>query len=383
MHDTNSVKSPQKDQIILHPIAEAIEDIAQGKIIIVVDDEDRENEGDFVLAAEKTTADHINFMSIHGRGLHCVPLPERRCDELKLHPMVGNNTDPKGTAFTVSVDLLGHGVTTGISAADRAKTILAIMDEKTTPEQLGRPGHVFPLRAKKGGVLRRPGHTEAAVDLSVLAGLKPGGVIVEIMNDDGTMARLPQLMKIAQKHDLKIISIQDLIAYRLQNESLIRRIDSFPVKTIFGEFEMIAYEQTTNRQIHFVLKLGEWTAGEAVPVRVKSSNTYYDLFNSLQKGENPQLQKVSDILHTHGKGCIVFINNITNNEMVLEKLRNFKEMSVSESLNPIAMDEKDYGIGAQIIHDLGISKLQLITQKPSVKRNLTGYGLEISDYIQL
>ncbi|MDO5510122.1 MAG: 3,4-dihydroxy-2-butanone-4-phosphate synthase [Weeksellaceae bacterium] len=383
MHGTNSVKTQSTEGIKLHPITDAIEDIAQGKMVIVVDDEDRENEGDFVLAAEKATPEHINFMSIHGRGLHCVPLPESRCDELKLHPMVGNNTDPKGTAFTVSVDLLGHGVTTGISASDRAKTIQAIMDEETTPEQLGRPGHIFPLRAKKGGVLRRPGHTEAAVDLSILAGLKPGGVIVEIMNDDGTMARLPQLVKIAEKHDLKLISIQDLIAYRLQNESLITRMDSFTVNTHYGSFEMIAYKQTTNGQIHFVLKLGDWGKNEAVPVRVKSTNTYYDLFNALLKGENPQLQRVVDILQQKGKGAIVFINNISNNEIVLEKLRNFKELASGSGANPLPPDQKDYGIGAQIIHDLGISKLHLITQQPNVKRNLSGYGLEIESYIKL
>lgn len=381
MQDTSS---QVLTEIVLNTIPEAIEDIKNGKIIIVVDDEDRENEGDFVVAAELITPELINFMSIHGRGLHCVPLPEQRCDELKLHPMVGKNTDPKGTAFTVSVDLLGHGVTTGISAADRSKTIQALMNDMTTPEQLGRPGHVFPLIAKKGGVLRRPGHTEAAVDLTQLAGLKPGGVIVEIMNPDGSMARLPQLIEIAQKFDLKIVTIQDLIAYRLENESLIERIEEFPIKTIFGDFNLISYRQKTNEQIHFAMIKGEWKIDDAVPVRVKSTNSYYDLFSALQFGETPLLQNITNILHQEGKGAIVFINNISDADLVEAKLEHFKNYQTGSLQNPLLQtDDKDYGIGAQIIKDLGIKNIQLITQNPQKKKNLSGYDLEIVDYIPL
>ncbi|MDO5655805.1 MAG: 3,4-dihydroxy-2-butanone-4-phosphate synthase [Flavobacteriaceae bacterium] len=379
MQDT--VKKVEKD-ILINTIPEAIEDIRQGKIVIVVDDEDRENEGDFVAAAELITPELINFMSIHGRGLHCAPLTQERCEKLELHPMVGKNTDPKGTAFTVSVDLLGHGVTTGISASDRAKTIRALMDENTTPGQLGRPGHVFPLIAKKGGVLRRPGHTEAAVDLTTLAGLKPGGVIVEIMNEDGSMARLPQLRKIADKFDLKIVTIHDLIAYRLENESLIERIEEFPIKTIYGDFKLISYIQKTNQQIHFVLTYGHWNDEESVPVRVKSTNSYYDLFSALQFGETPLMHKITDIIKKEKKGAIVFINNVSDVDLIKSKLEHFKMYHSGSQANPLLQaDDKDYGIGAQIIKELGISKIRLITQNPQKKKNLSGYDLEIVDYI--
>ncbi len=371
------------ENIKLNTIEEAIEDIKAGKIIIVVDDEDRENEGDFVASAELITPEIVNFMGIHGRGLHCVPLPEKRCEELKLFPMVSKNTDPKETAFTISVDLLGHGVTTGISAFDRAKTIQAIMDDKTTPEQLGRPGHIFPLKAKNGGVLRRPGHTEAAVDLTRLAGLKPGGVIVEIMNDDGTMARLPQLVKIAKKFDMKLISIEDLIAYRLKTETLVEKIDEFPIKTKFGDFQLVTYKQKTNQQIHFVLTKGEWNDDEAVPVRVKSTNSYYDLFSALHYGEKPALQQITDIINKEEKGAIIFINNISNSEMIEAKLEHFKNFHTGELQTPLLQnDKKDYGTGAQIIKDLGINKIKLITQHiKDKKKNLAGYGLEITEYI--
>lgn len=371
-------------EIKLDSITDAIEDIRQGKIVIVVDDEDRENEGDFVVAAEKVTPEIINFMSIHGRGLHCAPLPEERCDALELHPMVGKNTDPKETAFTVSVDLLGHGVTTGISAADRSKTIQALMNPETTPGQLGRPGHVFPLRARKGGVLRRPGHTEAAVDLTVLAGLKPGGVIVEIMNEDGTMARVPELRKIADKFNMKMISIQDLISYRLQHESLIERVEEFPIRTIFGDFQLITYRQKTNQQIHFALVKGEWDENEAVPLRVKSTNSYYDLFSALQFGETPLLQRISNIIDQEGKGAIVFINNLVNSDLIQAKLNQFKDFQTGDQLTPLLKpDSLDYGTGAQIIKDLGITNIKLITQSPTKKRSLSGYDLEIVDYIQI
>lgn len=371
-------------EIQLNSIEEAIEDIRQGKIVIVVDDEDRENEGDFIASAEKVTPEIINFMSVHGRGLHCTPLTEERCDELELHPMVGNNTDPKGTAFTVSVDLLGNGVTTGISAGDRAKTIQALMNPATKPADLGRPGHVFPLRAKKGGVLRRPGHTEAAVDLTQLAGLKPGGLIVEIMNPDGTMARLPQLMEIAHKFGLKLISIQDLIAFRLKNESLIQKIDEFPFKSIYGDFKLITYKQTTNGQIHFAMVKGEWTQDEIVPVRVKATNTYFDLFSVLQFGENPLLKKVTDIINKEGKGAVVFINNLVNQELIEAKVAHYKDYLEGNQRNPLlAIDEKDYGIGAQIINSLGINHLKLITQHPNKRKSLSGYGIDIQEFIEL
>lgn len=373
-----------KKEIKLNSISEALEDIKQGKIIIVVDDENRENEGDFIVAAEFATPETINFMSLYGRGLHCVPLTPERCDELKLNPMVGNNTDPKGTAFTVSVDLLGHGVTTGISAYDRARTIQAILDENTTPEQLGRPGHVFPLKAKLGGVLRRPGHTEAAVDLARLAGLKPAGLIVEIMNEDGSMARLPQLWEIAHKFDLKIISIEDLIAYRLQNESLIERIEEFPIHTIYGDFNMIAYKQKTNNQIHFALVKGTWQEEEPIAVRVKSTNSYYDLFSSLQYGEKPLLKEITEIINQEGKGAIIFINNISDSELIEAKLEHFKNFQSGALQNPLLQtDQKDYGTGAQIIKDLNIKNIKLITQNPEKRRNLGMFDMEIVDFITI
>ncbi len=380
---TIQIDKMHSTQIKLNTIPEALEDIKNGKVVIVVDDEDRENEGDFIASAELITPETINFMSIHGRGLHCVPLPEERCDELGLDLMVGNNTDPKGTAFTVSVDLLGHGVTTGISASDRALTVKALMDKNTKAQDLSRPGHIFPLRAKKGGVLRRPGHTEAAVDLTTLAGLQPGGVIVEIMNEDGTMARLPQLSKIAEKFGLKIITIQDLIAYRLKHDSLIQRLDEIPFKSYYGDFNLITYKQTTNGQIHFALTKGNWTAEEPVLVRVKSSNSYYDLFSALQNGETPMLQKVTDLINAEGKGAVVFINNLTDSDLILSKLRHYKEYLEGKQKNPLlSMDEKDYGIGAQIIKDLGIKNIKLITQNPDKVRPLSGYGLEIVEKVR-
>ncbi|SZD73836.1 Riboflavin biosynthesis protein ribBA [Candidatus Ornithobacterium hominis] len=378
--DTNNIEN----KIQFNTIEEALNDFKQGKIIIVVDDENRENEGDFVTSAELITAEKINFMAKYGRGLHCAPLTEERCEQLNLHPMVGNNTDPKETAFTVSVDLLGHGVTTGISASDRAKTVQALMNKDTLPHHLSRPGHIFPLRAKNGGVLRRPGHTEAAIDLSILSGLKPGGVIVEIMNEDGTMARVPQLIEIAKKFDLKIISIEDLISYRLQNDSLIKRINEVNFQSIYGEYKLIAYQQTTNEQIHFAMTKANWSIDEVVPVRVKSTNTYFDLFSALHLGEKPLLKKITDIINQNGKGAIIFINNVADSDLILGKFKHYQDyLEGTNSQALMKTDQKDYGIGAQIIKDLGIKKIALITQNPRQKKAIGGYGLEIEEYIYL
>jgi 3,4-dihydroxy 2-butanone 4-phosphate synthase/GTP cyclohydrolase II len=366
----------------LNTISEALEDIRQGKVIIVVDDEDRENEGDFVAAAEMVTPEMINFMALHGRGLICTPLTIDRCKELELDLMVSHNTVLHETQFTVSVDFKGKGNTTGISVQDRANTIEALIDPNTKPSDLGRPGHIFPLRAKNGGVLHRAGHTEAAVDLARLAGLQPAGILVEILNEDGSMARLPQLVKIAEKFDLKIITIQDLIAYRLQHDSLIDRVEEFPVKTTFGEFNLVSYKQTTNNQIHFVLKKGEWTEEEVVPLRVISSNSYYDLFAALEFGETPQLKITSDIIHEQGKGAIIFINNVSDSDLMLTKMNHFRQYIEGKAeTGIIPNDMKDYGIGAQIIKDLGIKKINLITRKPQNQQyTVGGYGIDIVEY---
>ncbi|MGV4535475.1 3,4-dihydroxy-2-butanone-4-phosphate synthase [Ornithobacterium rhinotracheale] len=374
----------EEQAIRLNRIEEVLEDLKQGKVIIVVDDEDRENEGDFIAAAEKVTPEMINFMTQHGRGLLCAPLEEDRCEKLGLNMMVTHNTVLHHTPFTVSVDLLGKGCTTGISTHDRSRTIQALVDEETRPQDLGRPGHIFPLRAKKGGVLRRAGHTEAAVDLARLAGLKPAGILIEILNEDGTMARLPQLMKVAEKFDLKIVSIQDLIAYRLKNESLIQKIDSVKFQTHYGEYDLIAYKQTTNNQIHFALTKGEWTEDESVPVRVKSTNDYFDLFTALHKGEQPLLEKITQIINKEGKGVLVFINNAIDSDLVQAKFNHYKAYLEGTQENPLkAPDTKDYGIGAQILKDLGIQKMKLITKTPDSKKAIGGYDLEITDFIEI
>lgn len=371
------------EHIKLNTINEALAEIKSGKVIIVVDDEDRENEGDFIAVAEMVTPEMINFMATHGRGLICAPLTIDRCRELDLHLMVTNNTVLHETQFTVSVDYKGKGNTTGISAQDRSNTIYSLIDPSTKPEDLGRPGHIFPLQAKNGGVLRRAGHTEAAVDLARLAGLQPAGILVEILNEDGTMARLPQLIEIAKKFDLKIISIQDLIAYRLQHDSLVIRDEEFPVKTAFGDYQLISYKQTTNNQIHFVLKKGNWTSDEAVPLRVISSNSYYDLFSALEFGEKPQLEAISKIINQLGKGAIIFINNVSDSDILMGKLNKFKQFVEGKSeTGIIPNDMKDYGIGAQIIKDLGIKKINLITRNP-YNQPLGGFDIEIVDYIQL
>ena len=309
--------------IKLNTIAEAIEDLKNGKIIIVVDDENRENEGDFLSAAELTTPEIINFMTIHGRGLICTPLPEKRCDELGLDIMVTRSSDPKETAFTVSVDLLGNGVSTGISASDRARTILALMDENTKSTDLMRPGHIFPLRAKSGGVLKRAGHTEAAIDLTRLAGLKEGGVICEIMNEDGTMARLPQLMELAKKLNLKIVSIEDIIDYQLKKGDLVHKIEERKVKTFYGEFDFHAFQEKHTEQIHFALTKGNWELEEPILVRVQSSNVYFDVLHQLINGEKPLLEKITKLINNEGKGALVFINNVSNAENTLRKLQQF------------------------------------------------------------
>ncbi len=369
----------------LNTIEEALEDLKQGKCIIVVDDEDRENEGDFVCVTEHATPEMINFMVTHGRGLVCAPLTKQRCQELGLDLMVGHNTAVYETNFTVSVDLQGYGCTTGISASDRSKTIKALVDPNIHPEELGRPGHIFPLIAKDGGVLERTGHTEATVDLARLAGFKPAGVLVEILKEDGEMARLPELLEVAQRFDLKIISIESLIAYRLQNESLIKRMDEFTAKTKFGEYELIAYQQITNDQVHFALKKGTWSAEEEVPVRVKSTNSYYDVFSALENGETPLLDKTTSIIDQAGKGVIIFINNTQNTELVQQKLDVFKRYSQGTLDSGILpADEKDHGIGSQIIKDLGIHKMNLITRHPEGQQpHKTQYGLEIVGYTAL
>lgn len=372
------------ETVRLNTISEALQDIKAGKVIIVVDDEDRENEGDFIAAAEMVTPEMVNFMATHGRGLICTPLTIERCQELDLHLMVTNNTVLHETQFTVSVDYKGKGNTTGISAQDRANTIESLIDPRTKPSDLGRPGHIFPLQAKNGGVLRRAGHTEAAVDLARLAGLKPAGILVEILNEDGSMARLPQLFKIAERFDLKIISIQDLIAYRLQHDSLIERIDEFPVQTVFGDFQMTSYKQTTNNQIHFALTKGEWTEDEVIPLRVISSNSYYDLFSALQFGETPLVKKTTQIINDFGKGAIIFINNVSDSDLLLSKLNQFKQyLEGTVPTGIIPNDMKDYGIGAQIIKDLGIKNINLITRNPNAKQSVGGFDIEIVAYTEL
>lgn len=368
----------------LNTIPEAIDALKNGKIIIVVDDENRENEGDFLSAAELTTPEIINFMTIHGRGLICTPLPEKRCDELGLDIMVSRSSDPKETAFTVSVDLLGDGVSTGISASDRAKTILALMDKNAKPTDFMRPGHIFPLRAKKGGVLKRAGHTEAAIDLTKLAGLQEGGVICEIMNEDGTMARLPQLVELAKKHDLKIVSIEDLIHYLLKKGDLIERIEERKVSTKYGDFDFFAFKETGTEQIHFAITKGTWTPEDPILVRVQSSNSYFDVLNRLTNGEKPLLEKITKMINDEGKGAIVFINNVSNTENTMRKLQQFLDVQDGQEILPSFISNfRDYGIGTQILKNLGINKFRIITQNPTVKPNVGGYDVEITEMVPL
>ncbi len=371
-------------KIQLNAIEEAIADIRQGKVIIVVDDENRENEGDFLAAAELITPETINFMATHGRGLICAPLTEGRCKDLGLHKMVTHNTDPLETAFTVSVDLRGKGVTTGISAGDRAKTVLALTDKSTKPHELARPGHIFPLIAKEGGVLRRTGHTEAAIDFARLAGLEPAGVIVEIMNEDGSMARLPQLLKVAKKFDIKIVSIEDLIAYRMEHDSLIELKEAFTINTRFGEFRLRAYQQTTNDQVHIALLKGNWKSGEPVLTRINSTLVNNDMLGTLTNNPDEGLQRMFDALNAEEKSAMIFINQGNQSKNLLTRLSEFKQLQ-SEGISKapkIEMDNKDFGIGAQILHDLNISKIRLLTNSAQTRRvGMVGYGLEIVEYV--
>lgn len=372
-------------EIKLNTINEAIEDIRQGKIIIVVDDANRENEGDFIAAAEKVTPQMINFMAAQGRGLICAPLTEDRCEALDLTMMVENNTVLHHTQFTVSVDLIGHGCTTGISVHDRAKTIKALIDDNTKPFDLGRPGHIFPLRARNGGVLRRTGHTEAAVDFARLAGFKPAGILVEILNEDGTMARLPQLLKVAKKFNLKVVSIEDLVAYRMEHDSLIVKKEDFKIETRFGAFRLRAYEQTTNHQIHIALTKGHWKDNEPVLTRINSTLVNNDILGTLTNNAEQKLDNMFKVINDAGKGAIVFINQHAQSTNLLKRLNVLKESQVENKVVKapgIDMDVKDYGIGAQILHDLNISKLRLISNTEQTKRvGMIGYGLEIVEYV--
>ena len=372
------------EKIKLNTIEEAIEDIRQGKVIIVVDDEDRENEGDFLAAAEKVTPEMINFMATHGRGLICAPLTERRCNELELRTMVANNTDHMETAFTVSVDLKGRGVTTGISAADRAKTILALVNDETKPNDLARPGHIFPLIAKQGGVLRRTGHTEAAIDFARLAGFSPAGVICEIMNDDGTMSRLPQLVEVAKKFDLKLVSIEDLVAYRMQHDSLIQKKEDFEVDTRFGKFRLRAYLQTTNKQVHLALTKGSWNNGDAVLTRINSKQVNNDILGTLTSDSDKRLDDMFKRINSEGKGAIVFINQEIPSIELLNRISELKSLQEEGTMRApsLKMDVKDFGIGAQILHDIDISKIRLLSNSAQTKRvGMIGYGLEITEYV--
>ena len=373
----------------LDSVDEAIEDIKNGKIIIVVDDADRENEGDFIAAAELITPEIVNFMAKHGRGLICVPLTEDRCNELDLDLMVGENTAIHQTAFTVSVDLLGHGCTTGISANDRAKTIIALVDENTKPEDLGRPGHIFPLRAKNRGVIRRAGHTEASVDLSRLAGLKPGGVLVEIMNEDGTMARLPELIEIADKFNLKIISIENLIAYILKSESLVIKGVKVKLPTIYGEFELLPFKQKSNNLDHIALIKGTWTKDEPVLVRVHSSCVTGDIFGSMRCDCGSQLAEALKMINKEGKGVLVYMNQEGRGIGLFNKIKAYKlqeqgrdTVEANEDLGFLP-DERDYGVGANILKELGLGKIKLITNNPIKRRGLEGYGIKIVKNVKL
>jgi 3,4-dihydroxy 2-butanone 4-phosphate synthase/GTP cyclohydrolase II len=378
--------STEKDTTVqLNTIEEAIEDIRNGKVIIVVDDENRENEGDFIAAAEMVTPEMINFMATHGRGLICAPLTEERCKELDLNMMVENNTVLHHTQFTVSIDLIGHGCTTGISVHDRSKTIKSLVKDETKASDLGRPGHIFPLRAKQGGVLRRTGHTEAAIDLARLAGLKPAGILVEILNEDGTMARLPQLIKVAKKFDLKLISIEDLVKYRMEHDSLIEKKEDFKISTKFGDFRLRAYKQTTNDQIHIALTKGSWKENDPVLVRVNATLVNSDILGTLTNNAEQKLDDMFNVINNDGKGALVFINQQSQSLNLLSRLKELKENQKPNEIAKaprIEMDAKDFGIGAQILHDLGIHKIRLISNSEQTKRvGMIGYGLEITEYV--
>jgi len=373
----------------LNTIDEAVEDIRNGKVVIVVDDEDRENEGDFICSAELITPEIVNFMATYGRGLICAPIPETRCEELELELMVNSNTSLHGTPFTVSVDLLGQGCTTGISASDRAKTIRALVDPSTMPEDLGRPGHVFPLKAKARGVLRRPGHTEAAIDLARLAGLKPGGALVEIMNEDGSMARLPQLIEIARKHDLKVISIKALIAYLLQKDSIVIRGEKAKLPTRYGEFTVIPFIQKSNGFEHIALIKGTWTAEDPILVRIHSSCLTGDVFGSLRCDCGSQLHEAMRMVDKARQGVIIYLNqegrgiglfNKINAYRLQEQGRDTVEANLDLGFEE---DERDYGVGASIMHELGLGKVKLITNNPVKRAGIEGYGIKVVENVPL
>ena len=370
----------------LNTISEAITDIKKGKVVIVVDDENRENEGDFIAAAEMVTPEMINFMATHGRGLICAPLTEERCEDLGLSMMVKNNTVLHNTQFTVSVDLIGQGCTTGISVHDRSKTIKALVDKTTKVHDLGRPGHIFPLRAKEGGVLRRTGHTEASIDLARLAGLQPAGILVEILNEDGTIARLPELIKVAEKFDLKLISIEDLVAYRMEHDSLINKKEDFKINTKYGSFRLRAYQQTTNDQIHIALTKGQWQNEEPVLVKVNSTLINNDILGTLTNNADKKIDDMFSVFNKEGKGAIVFINQQSQSLNLLSRLNTLKEAQSDNDVAKaprIVMDSKDFGIGAQILHDLGIRKIRLVSNSKNIKKRvgMIGYGLEITEYV--
>ncbi|MEJ6755097.1 MAG: bifunctional 3,4-dihydroxy-2-butanone-4-phosphate synthase/GTP cyclohydrolase II [Flavobacteriales bacterium] len=373
----------------MNTIKEALEDIKQGKIVIVVDDEDRENEGDFVTAARNANPELINFMATHGRGLICTPLVEERCDELGLEMMVDSNNSHFDTPFTVSIDLIGDGCSTGISAADRSKTVQALIDPQTKPKDLGKPGHIFPLRAKAGGVLRRAGHTEAAVDLSRLAGFEPAGLIVEIMNEDGTMARLPELKEIAKRFDLKIVTIESLIAYRMQHETLIEEVVEVDLPTKYGDFKLKAFKQTTTGEEHLALVKGQWEKDESVLVRVHSSCFTGDILGSLRCDCGDQLSSAMKMINKAGKGVVLYVNQEGRGIGLLNKLKAYKlQENGYDTLDAnlklgFKGDARDYGVGAQILRAVGVQKMKLLTNNPKKRTGLTGYGLEITETVDI
>ena len=376
-------------KFVLNTIKEAIQEIQSGNVIIVVDDENRENEGDFLTAARNATPELINFMATHGRGLICAPISDERCDQLGLEMMVRNNSAAYETPFTVSIDLIGHGCTTGISASDRSKTVLAMIDTEIRPEELGKPGHIFPLRAKKGGVLRRAGHTEAAVDLSRLAGFEEAGIIVEILNEDGSMARLPELFEIAKKFNLKIISIEDLIKYRIANETLIEKVLDVHMPTSFGEFQLHAFKDKNSNQDHLALVKGKWSKNEPILVRVHSSCLTGDIFGSCRCDCGDQLHKAMEMIEKEGKGVIIYMNQEGRGIGLVNKLKAYKlqedgfdtfDANIQLGFKP---DERDYGLGAQMLRELGVNKMRLMSNNPKKRTGLIGYGLEIVENITL